>query len=111
LFKPIPNSDSVSIEFQPNTRSPLTISLASQSTSKNYSSNISLISGARLTYDSTSPTTSIGSGGPEAFLKGQIVFEENNIIEVDCTIQQEWKKPDATWCVPYLHHLKIHSDN
>lgn len=52
------------------------------------------------------PDERSGSGGPEAGLVGRL--ETDGIaLDVVCHDQGEWPGPDAGWCLPYLHTLRV----
>lgn len=107
------DSDITLIDFQPNTRNQFKISLKAINTdvsNQNKKHTLSLANGAILTYDLINYSEQ-GSGGPEASLLGNISFDDATTIEVTCHIQQDASQPDARWCIPYLHHLKVLSNN
>ncbi len=108
-----PNSDITFIDFKPDSREQFKISLYQPTSPTNFNSgnshqSLKFANGAILTYELLSYTEQ-GSGGPEASLLGSISFENATAIEVTCHIQQDVRKPDARWCVPYLHHLRTHN--
>ena len=110
-----PNSDITFIDFKPDSREQFKISLykptsLENSDSRTNSRSFQLANDATLTYNLLSYTEQ-GSGGPEASLLGNISFEDATTIEVTCHIQQDVNKPNARWCISYLHHLKILSKN
>ena len=97
-------SSGAAVSFAPDTRASPTLTLAPLGPDPGDDErSVTLASGAALRYR-TDVEAAVGSGGPEATLRGRLTMPDGQGLAVGCATQGE--ASDPAWCIAYLHRLQ-----